>query len=86
MKSQKFSGEPGASSSWGLGLKRTEESSDDDFAGLDVEDDDAVEWVLGVEASEAITFVDFGVCGTSCGTPTALVPDKGGMTNRSGLK
>ena len=66
-------------------MKRTEESSDDDFAGLDVEDEDAVEWVLGVEASEAITFVDFGVRGTSC-APTTLVIDRGGITNRSGRK
>ena len=66
-------------------MKRTEESSDDDFAGLDVEDEDADEWVLGVEVSEAITFVDFGVRGTSC-APTTLVPDKGGITNRSGRK
>lgn len=48
-------------------------------------DEDAVEWVLGVEVSEAITFVDFGVRGMSC-TATTLVTDEDGITNRSGRK
>lgn len=67
-------------SSW-CSNERTDGFSDD-FTGLDVEDDDAMEWVLDVEAM--ITFVDFGVRGTSC-APIVAVPDEG-MTNRSGTK
>lgn len=53
--------------------------------GLDVADEDVVEYTLGVEAHEVITFVDFGVCGVSC-TSIALAADGEGMTNCSGRK
>jgi hypothetical protein len=44
------------------------------------------EWlVLGVEASEIVPFVDFGVVGTSCALTARVVLDEG-MTNRSGRK
>jgi len=66
----------------GVRLRRTEEPSDD-FAGLDVIDEDAVEWlVLGVKASDMVPFADFGVVGMSC----ALIAAVEGMTNRSGRK
>ena len=50
--------------------------------GLDVEDEDAVVRVLGVEIT---TLVDLGVCGMSC-TPMAVVADEQGMMNFSGRK
>jgi hypothetical protein len=61
--------------------KRTDGSSGD-FVGLDVEDENAVEQVLGVEN---ITLADLGVRGMSF-SPLAAAPDEEGMTNFSGRK
>jgi hypothetical protein len=66
---------------WQLGSKRTEGSSDD-FAGLDIEEEHAVELVLGVEI---ITLADLGVRGMSCALIAAVV-DGQGTTNSSGRK
>ena len=64
-----------------MGSKHTDGPSDD-FVGLDVEDENAVEQVLGVEI---ITLADLGVRGMSF-SPLAAVPDEEGMTNFSGRK
>jgi hypothetical protein len=68
-----------------IGFRRTDGSSDD-FVGLEVVDEDAVEWlVLGVEASEMVPFADLGVVGI----PSVLIAvalDEEGMLNRSDRK